>query len=270
MKRKNILLLLALSVFTFVGAHEFWLQPQQFKYHQNDQTFISFKVGQQYSGINWQGNRDKVNKILVYSPTCNVLNVTDKVSSAKGDSLKMHFDEKGTYMITFNGEKNLIDLDAREYNACLKMDGLDDAMFYRVKNKENRKPAKEYFQRSVKTIVQVEEEMSNICTQPTELPLDIVPLSNPYLTSADGVPAKIAFKVFLNKQPLKNAQVRIWHERADNKKKFTELKTNEDGVIETRILPEGKWMVSCVHMERLKDNTEAEWQSYWATLTFGF
>src|SRR6476469_7133367 len=104
MKRKKILLILAAVLFSAVGAHEFWLQPQKFKYSQNEQTYISFRVGEKYRGINWQGNRDKVNKILVYSPSCNVSDVTNKVSGAIGDSLKMNFDEQGTYMITFKGE----------------------------------------------------------------------------------------------------------------------------------------------------------------------
>jgi uncharacterized GH25 family protein len=270
MKRKNILLVLAVVLFSAAGAHEFWLQPQKYKFNQNDQTYISFRVGERYRGMNWQGNRDKVSNILVYSPSCNVSDVTSKVSNAVGDSLKMNFDEQGTYMITFKGEKNLIDLDAREYNNCLKMDGLDEVLSYRLRNREARASAKEYFQRSVKTIVQVEEKMSNICTQPTDLPLDIVPLTNPYQATEAGIPAKVSFKVYLNKEPLKNTAVRMWHQRADNKTAFTELKTNNEGIIETRIFPEGKWMLSCVYIGRYTADATAQWQSYWGTVTFGF
>ena len=62
----------------------------------------------------------------------------------------------------------------------------------------------------------------------------------------------------------------MWHQRADSKTAFTELKTNSEGEIETRIFPQGKWMLSCVHMERYTADTSAQWQSYWATVTFGF
>ena len=44
-------------------AHEFWLEPQQYIFSRTEEINIRFKVGEAFTGDNWKGNRDKVNKL---------------------------------------------------------------------------------------------------------------------------------------------------------------------------------------------------------------
>jgi uncharacterized GH25 family protein len=269
MKRKNLLAVTALLLSLNIGAHEFWLQPQHFYFTRGDETFISFRVGEKYKGNNWVGNRGKVNQVLVYDPSCNIQNVTSKISDAQGDSLKMKFTEPGTYMVTFDGTRSLVTQPAREFNAYLKEDGLTNALLYRYQNKELNKAGREFYQRSVKTIVQVQNKTTHFCTQRTDLPLDIVPLENPYSDLEDDSPVKLTFRVYFKGAPLKNETVKIWHSTTNDKTEYFEIKTNENGDISPRITHEGSWLVSCVYMERSVEPA-ADWLSYWGTVTFGY
>jgi uncharacterized GH25 family protein len=45
-------------------------------------------------------------------------------------------------------------------------------------------------------------------------------------------------------------------------------RTDGEGSIPVKIERAGRWRIHAVEMERLRDRSQADWQSYWATLTF--
>ena len=83
-------------------------------------------------------------------------------------------------MVVFNSTNSHIELASDKFNEYLKEDGLESAIQYRQKNGENNKVGKEYYQRSVKTVIQVGNEITDACLEPTGLPLDIILFENPY------------------------------------------------------------------------------------------
>jgi uncharacterized GH25 family protein len=96
-------------------------------------------------------------------------------------------------------------------------------------------------------------------------PLEIVPLKNPYaLGKEDGLPVKILF----NGKPLPNVVVRTWHKTPKTETQQGSLRTNAQGIATTPALAPGEWMISLVRMVPTSDKTKADYQSYWASLTF--
>ena len=254
-------------------AHEFWFQPQKFFYSIREVAKIRFVVGENLEGENWNGNKSRIIELAHFTPSGNVLDISANLSENKGDSVQLPLQEEGTHMITFLSTNSFISLDAEKFNEYLKEDGLDNVALYRKENHEENKKSTEHYQRSIKTILQVGEKITDACTKPTSLPLDIIPDTNPYVIPLQGFKQsqlKVRFRVLFNNEPLNNALVRIWyHMPGKAGVRVDSFITNKKGWITADRHP-GRCMISCVHMEHTPEDKEAEWQSYWGSLSFEY
>lgn len=263
--KKTLTLFILFTLYTLLSAHEFWLQPDKFIYSYADIVNVKFLVGENFDGINWSGNNEKIQSLHFYYGGVKD-NLADGLTDEKGDSLLFRFCHEGTAMLTFNSVNTYIELDAQKFNEYLAEYGLDSAAAYRLQNNETDSLSREYYQRSVKTIIQAGNKKDDTYKQETDLPVDIIPLQNPYaLKNNDSVTVEVLFR----KQPLSNYKVRIWHK---NKGELltSNLTTNEKGELKFKIKTSGEWMISTVAMERLTDKDKADWQSYWGSCTWGY
>jgi uncharacterized GH25 family protein len=264
--KKCILLSGLMLVTALLSGHEFWLHPDRFIYRPGEPVNIRLMVGENYEGANWSGTRSKVQDLKLY-----YANVTDDCAgqlsdTARGDSLQMAFYEPGTMMLTFRNHSSFIELDAQKFNEYLQEDGLQEAISYRAAHGETDSVGREYYQRSVKTLIQVGDKYTNTFKKQTSLPIDIIPLENPYALR-DG--EKMNVKVLFRQKPLANAMVRLWH-RNNGQTVARELRTNDKGELNVQVFTYGRWMLSTVKMERLTNDPKADWQSYWGSLTWGY
>jgi uncharacterized GH25 family protein len=265
MNLKSITLIVVFLIALPALAHEFWLEPQRYLFSYGDEINLRFKVGEQFTGENWKGNQTKIQKLKIYYSDIED-DLSNAVGSEPGDSLQFTMYEEGTAMVTFNSVNSFIELEASKFNEYLHEDGLTSAIEYRKEHQETDSIGREYYQRSVKTIVQVGAKRTDVCKKQTSLPLDLIPLSNPYgLNNKDTLRVKLLF----NGKPLSNAKVRVWHKQSASvtDSSFT---SNEKGEISFTVETTGEWMVSCVNMIRLTDDANANWQSYWGSVTWGY
>lgn len=263
--KKQMLLTLLLTVTASLFSHEFWLEPQHFIFQRGEEINIRLRVGEGFRGENWNGTRVDVRQLkLHFAETTD--NLIDQLSDVSGDSLQFKIFEEGTAMISFNNANRFITLDAKAFNAYLEEDGIREAVDFRTQNNETDSIGKEYYQRTVKTILQIGTKYTDQILQRTELILDIVPLTHPYRFTQTG---SMPVQVFFNGQPLAGKMMRIWH-RVGGKLTVSNQLTDAEGKLSFQIKPEGEWMVSCVAMKRLENDPKAQWQSYWGSLTWGY
>lgn len=262
-KIKTCLLLFILS--SLLSSHEFWLSPQKFIYQRGEKINIRFFVGENFEGENWKGNNETTHSLKLYYGGVSD-DLSEYISEEKGDSIELTMLDEGTSLVAFNSTNSFIEIEAAKFNKYLHEDGLDNAIEYRKQNNETDSIGREFYQRCAKTLIQVGNVKDKTFSVTTGMPVDILPLSNPYsLKNKDSISVKI---LFLN-SPLANALVKIWH-RENNTTEKTEITSNENGEIKFPIFVTGKWMVSLVKMERLEKDTKAQWQSYWGNLTWGY
>lgn len=264
LKYKLTYLLILLLVLPAL-AHEFWLEPQQYIFSRTDEINIRFKVGEAFTGDNWKGNLEKVSELKLYYADI-VDDLNDALNDEEGDSLQFSIHEEGTAMVTFNNTNSFIELEAEKFNAYLLEDGLQAAIDYRKQHNETDSIGREFYQRSVKTIVQVGALKTEVYKKQTTLPVDIIPLSHPYkLDNGDTLKVKVLFRG----ESLANTKIRTWHKLL-GKVTDSSFMTNDNGEISFPVNTTGEWMVSCVTMIRLTDDPKAQWQSYWGSLTWGY
>jgi len=253
--------LTALSLF----AHEFWLEPQQYIFSRGQEINIRFKAGERFEGENWTGSKEKINNLQFYYADVSD-NLNDGLNNAPGDSLQFSLFEEGTAMVTFNSTNSFIELDAQKFNDYLQEDGLTKAIDYRKEQNEIDSAGREYYQRSVKTIVQVGTKKTEVYKKQTSLPLDIIPLSHPY-TIGNNQLMKVKF--LFNGEPLANKKIKTWHKLLNQVTDSTFI-SDEKGEISFPVETSGEWIVSCVHMIHIPNDAKAQWQSYWGSVTWGY
>lgn len=269
---KKTSLLFAIAVCSIGAlAHEFWFMPNRFFFSPGQTANLRFKVGENFEGDNWSGNKDRIQQLIHYTPVGGKTDISDKLSQAKGDSVQLVLQEHGTHMVIFNSNNSFISLEPSKFNEYLAEDGLNAVAAYRKQHNEENKKSTEHYQRSIKTILQVGELRSNQCTQPTTLPLDIIPENNPYHRpsgNSDVQASRERFKVLFKGRPAGNVLVRCWSKLDHNTRTFTDTaRTDSKGMVS---FPKtnGYTMISCVYMEHTPNDKEAEWQSYWASVSF--
>jgi len=270
--KKLLLSCLLILAATWPDAHEFWQAPDKYYYTIRDIALIRFQVGENFTGTNWTGNKEKIKQLSHYLPNGTIIDLSDKVSMNKGDSIRRPLQTEGTHMIVFNSTNAHIELEADKFNAYLKEDGLQTALQFREKNAEQNKTGKEYYQRSVKTIIQIGNEKTDACKEPSFLPLDIIPFENPY--ASPGMAPKetlptVKFRVLFKRKPLPNWLVKTWFRDEKGRMQMQEYRTNNRGIIAVK-RHSGPYMVSTVYMERLQNDPKADWQSYWASVNFEY
>jgi uncharacterized GH25 family protein len=265
MQRKLLTLLIVFILYTLLSAHEFWLNPEKFIYKRTEEVNIKFFVGENFEGENWHGNDERIKSLKLYYG-----GVSDDLSSVVtheiGDSIEYFMIDEGTNLIAFNSNNAFIEIEPAKFDAYLEEDGLTNALAYRRQYNETGCNGREFYQRCAKTILQVGPATDKTFATTTGLPIDIIPLSNPYeLNNKETLKAKVLYK----KTPLANTLVKLWH-RMKNKTVMKELLTDVNGEVSFTVTTTGKWMISSVKMERLNDNPIADWQSYWGSLTWGY
>lgn len=265
MKKTATVLFLFCSFFAF--AHEFWLEPQKFLLTIGEKINFRIFVGENFTGEKVDFTKFSLQKFTHYTSKGEENTKGNLTEQNINDFLK--FEIEGNHLIAFNNTNKHIELEAEKFNEYLKEDGLTNALAFRKKQGQLNKKGREEYQRCAKTLLQVGNIHDETYQINTGMKLEIIPEQNPY-ASANS----LTFKVLYDNRPLKNALVVVWQKpltpEGDFKTNKREFRSDAKGKIKFSFEPKGVWMVSSVNMVPHTNLTEADWQSYWGSYTFGF
>jgi uncharacterized GH25 family protein len=173
-------------------------------------------------------------------------------------------------LLAFESTYTPIELPAREFDAYLRLEGLDAPLAARAKTPGA--PGRERYRRCAKAWLAGTDVTR--ATKPIGLPLEVVPATAP---GADPV---LRVRVALDGKPLAGALVKAWRtavdstgapfdpEARDSAVVAWQGRTNAKGETIVPVPEEGEWLVSAVHMVPCRDTSVADWESTWASLTF--
>ena len=269
MKKKIIaftIMLAALTISPILLAHEFWLMPSRFKVKVNENFNLTFYVGEDFMGEIWKNRIGRTLKLTHYSGKT-MKDLTPRAIQNDSSDLVLSFGKTGTHLLTMESKNSFIALDAEKFNAYLKDDGINNIYELRKTKGELNKPSKERYRRCVKTLIQVGDKTDKTFVKNTGMPLEIIPLQNPYTLKMGD---KMTVKVLFEGKPLRNSMVVTWNKTATVKTRKQDFRTDAEGKMTFPLDQMGQWMVSTVHMIEVENDAEANYQSYWGNLTFEF
>lgn len=259
--RSGLFLTAFLWLMAPAAAHEFWIEPANFRPPAGKPVDVRLMVGQDFRGDS-----------AIYLPEAFERFVTisargqQKVSGLPGDdpAARLTPADAGLMFIVYQSAHYELKMEAKAFDRYLAMEGLEGIRALRAQRGEQDKPSHETYSRFAKSLIAVGGRDDGLdARRPVGLRLEIVPLTAIYRLKPNQ---PLELQLLYENRPLANTQVLA----LSKTKSGTRLLQRTDASGRARfVLPHADiWMLSAVHMIPAPDGVAADWESFWATLTF--
>ena len=245
------------------GAHDFWIQPQQYWLQSRGTTSLTLEVGhgpyRQHSPIAPR----RIERFEAIAPSG-----TRQDLRARPEP---EFKEPGTHVLVLETDSRAQShLPAIRFNDYLQSEGLTPALEERKRTRRMDADGSESYSRRAKALVQVGSAdaatATRQVTQPLGLPLEIVPEVSPY---TEPRPATLPVRVFFDGRPLPGATVKLTQLEHDEAPFETHL-TDPAGRAVFRMPTQGSWLLNVVWTKVLPKTSETDFETVFSSLSFGF
>jgi uncharacterized GH25 family protein len=242
-------------------AHEFWVQPSEFWLSPSAALSVTLQVGDSRSRQESPIPPQRITRFEAIGPTGDSVDM-------RGGSARL--DKSGAYLVALETDTGGYSRQsAARFNEYLEAEGLTPALEYRMRTHQMHVDGFERYSRTAKSIVLVgrhSRQAQRHVTQPLGLKLEIVPRANPY---AEPQPVRLPLRVLYEGRPLSGALVKLMNLEQDLTGASQSL-TDDAGTASFSMPTRGKWLVSVVWTRRLENSANADYETTFASLTFGF
>lgn len=255
-----------------LAAHEFWVTPSRWQVAPGAPITVLANVGDQFPRANSFTTPDRIQSIRIVGPAGD--HVLAPPFRREGDSLAADGvapSAAGVYIGVVVVKPRVGEKSGSVFQAHIAHQGLDDVAEDRAKRGETDRPVRERYSRYGKTLVRVGGggDATHV-TRPAGLKIELVPLSDP---TALTVGAPLRLRLLLDGQPAPNALVGGIYATANARPEEWPLRARTDarGEVEFRLTHKGPWLfraVRTVRCEGERGDLAADWESFWASLTF--
>ena len=252
------------------SAHEFWLAPSTYRPAAGDTVTLSVFVG---TGFRGELKPYAVPRVV----TWRAHGASDqdlRGGSVNGDDVfgRWVASDGGGAMVAYESNFTSIELPADEFDAYLELEGLDGPLAARKRLGGLVGNGRERYARCPKTWI-AGSDLAR-AKAPAGLTLELIPLGDP---AAHG---PLPLELHYRGAPLAGALVRAWRQplangwtpangaTRDSVGPVASARSDSLGRVSLALPGDGEWMVSAVHMVRSPDRAAADWESFWASLTF--
>ena len=242
-------------------AHDFWIEPSSYQVAVGSRVTVRFQVGEQFRGDPLPLDPSRVIVFARFGPTSKT-----PVRGVPGSDFAgvVSLDDPGLHLIAYRSTSVLLELDAAKFESYLRSEGLEGIIDERSRRNEGKAKGRELYSRCVKSLLRagVSGEETGF-DRVLDFPVELVPELNPYgLTAGDELPVRI----LREGKPL--AEVLVVAYPHGDPARSVRQRSDEEGRVKLPLGQAGPWLVKAVHMERIEHSEEADWESWWASLTF--
>jgi hypothetical protein len=242
-----------------LSAHEFWIEPTTFIPASGKVIGIRARVGDGVLGDPVPRDPALLQSLIVDAGSGPAA-VVGRDGADPAGLLRVTTD--GRHVVGYLGKPTPVELPAAKFNDYLREEGLETILAERTRLKTADKTARELFTRCAKTLVQAGPARREHRDRALGFPLELVADTNPdLLTPGD----EFAVTLLYRSKPLTGALVTAIRRRDGQR-----ISVRSDATGRARfILPaDGRWLIKSVHMTVAPSDADADWVSYWASLTF--
>ena len=245
-----------------LSAHDFWIEPAAFETRAGSPVAIRLRVGEGLVGQPVPRAHGRIERFSAVGPAGEqAIEGPDGVDPA---GVWRPIAEGPTWIV-YRSRPHPHRAPAETFERYLVEEGLDVARALRAERQETGSPGRERFSRCAKALlhVGVGDAGAALVREPVGLPLELVPAIDPSrLAPDDELPVRLLFRG----RPLAGAQV-VAIPAADTSRSVVR-RTDSSGRALLPLDRTGLWLVKAVWIEALAGVEEADWESWWASLTF--
>jgi uncharacterized GH25 family protein len=241
-------------------AHDMWIVPTTFSPASGEIVGVRLRVGQDLLGDPLPRDPALVNQFVVEDAEGRKP-VIGRDGADPAGLLRVAM--PGLLVIGYHSNPSAIELAADKFNQYLKEEGLDAVAALRARRNETGANAHELFSRCAKSLVLSGSPGEAQGDRRLGFPLELVAERNPYtIRAGQDLPVRLTYE----NRPLVGALVVAMNRQYPSER--LAFRTDQDGRVRFQLRPGGMWLVKAVHMVPAPAGTNAEWASFWASLTF--
>ena len=243
-----------------LAAHEFWIFPTTFFPEAGQVVGLRLRVGENWIGDPVPGSAALTSAFVVHDAASR----KPVVGRDGGDPAGLiRVATPGTIVVGYHSRPSVIDVTADKFNQYLREEGLDAIAAVRARRNQTGDGAREMFSRCAKSLIQSGPASADQGDRPLGFTLELIAERNPYAAAMDQ---DLPIRLLYQDRPLRGALVTAVN-RAHPSEKLT-ARTDDDGRVRFALRQGGMWLVKAVHAVPAPAGSGAEWESYWASLTF--
>ena len=244
-----------------LAAHDMWIEPTTFSPETGKIIGLKLRVGQDLLGDPLAYDPALINQFVFEDATGRKAVVGGRSGADPAGLLRVA--TPGLVVVGYHSNPSAVELTPEKFNQYLKEEGLDAVAALRARRNETGAKAREIFSRCAKSLVLSGPTSGTQADRPLGFTLELVAERNPYAI-ADG--QDLPFRLTYENRPLPGALV-VAINRLNPTEKLT-ARTDKDGRVRFKLKQGGMWLVKAVHMVPAPAGANADWRSYWASLTF--
>jgi hypothetical protein len=173
----------------------------------------------------------------------------------------------GTYVVGASTRPRTLTLQPGAFNAYLRDEGLTHVLAERTERGELAEPARERYAKHVKALFQKGAVRTPGFDAALGYPAELVPTENPY---ALGVGDTLVVRCLVDGRPAPGEAVIAGGVRPSGATiAARRVRADSAGLARIPIVAPGRWYAKFIHMERVTTDRTVDYESKWATMTFG-
>jgi uncharacterized GH25 family protein len=267
--RRASLLLFGLSFATQARAHDFWVQPGVFAVAPQVAVPIIIQVGHGPARQRWGVSVDRVMQFTDIGPRGSIDRRAELHPDSGTQDALLSFASPGTHILVLVSNNASSVLPSIRFNAYLADEGLTPATAERARTGASDSSGREIYSRRAKALIQVgavDSVPQPQVTRPVGLTLEIVPQKNPYkLKPNEALPVQVIYEG----KPLPGAFVKLTNLDFDFKP-IAMHRTDANGRASFKVPLQGKWLLNVIWTKPVRGNPNADFETIFSSLTFGF
>jgi len=263
MMRARLLLTVVCAALAIVrlSAHDFWLAAENWTPAAGAPVTITAGVGEKFpTRTNFRSRDNWLAEWRLVSATGDVPLSKEFRRSNLVMASDVTLPAPGAYLGVAMVSAQTIEMKGQEFTDYLKEEGLEPIIAARKTAGETDKTTKERYARYAKIALRNGPGPGLHLTRASGLRAEFIPASDPTTVRAGGT---LSVQLLAAGKPVADAAV-----SAVSGEQAIRAQTDKDGRVTFTIDRSGPWLIKTVHMVRLPQPAEAEWESYWVTLAF--
>jgi uncharacterized GH25 family protein len=240
-------------------AHNFWIEPSTFTPAPGQRVAVRLRVGQELKGDPVPRDPSLMKRFVTVGPAGEA--PVPGVPNTEPAGF-LSFSLPGLYTIVYDSSRFPVALDAAKFETYLKEEGLETISAVRARQGKSGDAAKEVFSRCAKALVAVTDGTGPGYDRVFGQRLELVAEKNPYTLAGGGT---LPVRLLYEGKPFAGALVMAL--QRDRPDKIT-ARTDAQGRVNLKLDRSGFWLIKAVHMIPASPDAGADWESFWASLTF--
>ena len=256
-----ICLFLALSFAAApLAAHDMWIEPTSFLPDAGKVVGVRLRIGQDFLGDPLPRDPALIDQFISVDSSGRKPVYGHDGADPAG---LVRVADSSLLILGYQSHPKPITLPAATFNQYLKEEGLDAIAELRTRRNQTNSEAREIFERCAKSLVRYGTPANAQADRALGFTLELVAEKNPYtLHAGEDLPVSLMYEG----RALPGALV-VAMNRSNPMSKIS-ARTDRTGHVKLRLPEDGVWLVKAVHMIPAPDGSNADWASFWASLTF--